>query len=448
MVQRFGSPPILCWTTKDDTTTTTVESMQSPLPDSSALEAGILEDDRPSQTSRLSRVQDNVRNLLRTSVFGSVKISPTTPSHPPALRTNSVHIASLCSPAQPEVLPSPSSAATPPARYPQAPRGERLSLLPPTEFREQVQRMAHQSEMFNSRAVAALNHPDLSDPSITDLSQQKEQTRQRNAWTRPKKRTRRSKAAKRAAGSRRVLCLLASLLLAALVATYVSIATTESGLTTTFHILFVLGICLATIVFAHSVIRLLFVDRRSRHGPLFVNVSPDRQHRYRHRRGHSRSQPQLRQMPSLSADGHTYVPERPIPVSLSSDDVRLDPNVAQPTAVPPQDWDKEVLTVPNPPPAYGRWRGSVRADPELLHWQAVSSPISPVTPALPSPRYEEAARDVSPPSYMTRESPARLREMRDARAGIACAQVVEPEMVEARGAGAGAGAGPGVGMAM
>lgn len=144
-------------------------------------------------------------------------------------------------------------------------------------------------------------------------------------------------------------------------------------------------------------------------------------------------------MPSLSADGNAFVPVRPIPVSLSSDDVRLDPNVAQPNTVPSQDWDKEVHSVPNPPPAYGRWRGSVRADPELLHWQAVPSPMNPATPALPSPTYDKAVQNESPPSYMTRESPARLSEMRDARAGIACSQVVEPEMVEARGAGAGVG---------
>ena len=224
MVQRFGSPSILCWTTNTITNKPDVEKMHSPLPDSSALEAGILEDDRPSQASRLSRVQDNVRNILRTSVFGSVKSSPTTPTHPPALRTNSVHVASICSPTRPEVLPSPTSVATPPARFPQASRGEQRVLFPPTEYQRQVQQMARQSMLFNTRAVAALNHPDLSDPSITDLSQQKEQTRQRSAWTRPKKRSRRTKAAKRAAGSRGVLCLLASLLLAALVATCKSIA--------------------------------------------------------------------------------------------------------------------------------------------------------------------------------------------------------------------------------
>ena len=40
-----------------------------------------------------------------------------------------------------------------------------------------------------------------------------------------------------------------------------------------------------------------------------------------------------------------------------------------------------------------------------------------------------------PPSYVTRESPARRREMQDARPDLARAQVVEPEMVEGRGIG-------------
>ena len=48
--------------------------MRSPLPDSSNLEAGILEDAVPS---RLSCVHDNVRDLLRQSVFGAFHVSPT-----------------------------------------------------------------------------------------------------------------------------------------------------------------------------------------------------------------------------------------------------------------------------------------------------------------------------------------------------------------------------------
>jgi len=140
---------------------------------------------------------------------------------------------------------------------------------------------------------------------------------------------------------------------------------------------------------------------------------------------------------------------------MPADEVRPDTREAQPTAaadvgVAVVDWDKDVDTLPNPPPAYGRWRGSVRANPDLLHWQPVPSPVDPHTPDLPSPTYEEAVTPgrAGPPSYVTRESPARRAEVQDggveadgAGAGAAVhprAATVEdaaPEMVEGRGIG-------------
>lgn len=42
-----------------------------------------------------------------------------------------------------------------------------------------------------------------------------------------------------------------------------------------------------------------------------------------------------------------------------------------------------------PPPAYGSNTSSVRADPELLYWQAA------VDEGLPSPTYEEAVKSKS-----------------------------------------------------
>lgn len=133
---------------------------------------------------------------------------------------------------------------------------------------------------------------------------------------------------------------------------------------------------------------------------------------------------------------------------MPADEVRPDTREAQPTAtahveVSPDEWDKDVESLPNPPPAYGRWRGSVRANPDLLHWQAVPSPVDSDAPELASPTYEEAmlAQRTGPPSYVTRESPARHAEVRDAPdetdgAG-AQAQSAEPEMVEGRGIGLG-----------
>ena len=129
---------------------------------------------------------------------------------------------------------------------------------------------------------------------------------------------------------------------------------------------------------------------------------------------------------------------------MPEDEVRPDSREAEPTATveveqPESGWDNDVEGACNPPPAYGKWRGSVRANPDYLHWQAVRSPVDVDAPELPSPTYEEAtsAERTSPPSYVTRESPARRRDVQDDQSDAARvqSQAVEPEMVEVRGVG-------------
>jgi hypothetical protein len=120
------------------------------------------------------------------------------------------------------------------------------------------------------------------------------------------------------------------------------------------------------------------------------------------------------------------------------------------------EWNKPTAGVVHPPPAYGRWRGSVLANPDLLHWEAVHSPseASPdAEPALPSPAYR-AERDEGdhykqvptievthhqsaeslPPMYT---SPLRIRP---AVAETIQVQAVDPEMIEIRMVGVGRGA--------
>lgn len=178
--------------------------MNSPLPDSSALEAGIIEDEAPS---RLSRVQDNVRNLLRNSHIVSLASSPfATQPNQPDLEEDHEHGL------QPETVPIPalSPGASTPATEVNA---------PPSEYQNAVQQMAHQSTLFNNRAVAALNHPDLNDPSLAaHLRQQKAENRQRHAWKRPHHGRKRS-AAMEVGSSQALLCVFTALLLAATVAT-------------------------------------------------------------------------------------------------------------------------------------------------------------------------------------------------------------------------------------
>ncbi|TKA41553.1 hypothetical protein B0A54_06441 [Friedmanniomyces endolithicus] len=400
--------------------------MHSPLPDSSVLEAGIIEDDRPS---RLSRVQDNVRHLLRASIPTSFRSSVI--AAPPAHRATveDADRTPLQSPLRRHVridvgvLPSPSSATTSESTLTGEGAGVPGVLFPPTSYQQQAEHVNHQSTMFNTRAIAALTHPDLTDPSMAIFLQQKTQERQNRAWKRSKNRKLRHEN--------------------------LAIATSRN-VSTTFHVLFILGILVATVLFAHTVVRLC----------LFKTVIPDsprlyivpngrlkRRRRHRHRdlpeqNQHPREIPRLQDTTAEYAIVADYVPPTPIPVHVAADEVRPDSREAEPSASAGRAstlaFDKDIDDLPKPPPAYGRWRGSVRVNPDFLHWQAIPSPTEPDTPALPSPTYEEAMateQRSQPPSYVTRESPARRREMRDGRSGLALAQEVEPEMVEGRGIG-------------
>ncbi len=187
--------------------------MQSPLPDSSALEAGILEDNRPS---RLSRVQDNVRNLLRNSRFSASP--PETPHCREGLPPTPPESPTWRMPPQPEVLPSPSNSTSPSATTETEDSEEPTVHFARSSYRRAVQHLAHQSELFNTRAVAALNHPDLSDPSLAVFVQQKNEDRQRRAWKRPRQGLKRAGMVEAGTGQC-VLCVLSALLLSATIAT-------------------------------------------------------------------------------------------------------------------------------------------------------------------------------------------------------------------------------------
>jgi len=202
--------------------------MHSPLPDSSALEAGIIEDSRPS---RLSRVQDNVRNLLRSSVFSSVRGSTAaaSPSHVQVTHSDdddddndmnplprlSVHARIV---SDPEVIPSPSSETTTSTAFTEEEHHVPGVLFPPTTHTQNIQETGHQSTLFNSRAVAALHHPDMSDPSMALFLQQKTESRHQRAWKRSRNRKLRYASTKRS-GSHWLLCFVSGLLLAAVVGT-------------------------------------------------------------------------------------------------------------------------------------------------------------------------------------------------------------------------------------
>lgn len=94
-------------------------------------------------------------------------------------------------------------------------------------------------------------------------------------------------------------------------------------------------------------------------------------------------------------------------------------------APPPSPLDNENGMHPAPPPAYGLWRCSVRADPELLHWRRVdsghasplspgrswpssssSSSSSPTSTSASSTSSATAPSPARPPSYEAATSPA------------------------------------------
>lgn len=157
--------------------------MRSPLPDSGNLEAGIVEDSRPS---RLSRVHDNVRDLLRRSVQGngSAAISPASPwtnSHDLNILPSPVTAKSGTEKQSPRSNVRPTSTTdstptTPPEEIPGV-------LFPPWRHQEPANR-PDTAAVDNTRAAAANDHPDLSSPALSVFIHQKQIERQQQAWKR------------------------------------------------------------------------------------------------------------------------------------------------------------------------------------------------------------------------------------------------------------------------
>lgn len=173
--------------------------MRSPLPDSSNLEAGIVEDARPS---RLSRVHDNVRDILRRSVFGSVTSTPvTSPTRWPedrAIPTPPIHPTTqhTTQRAMPMVSP-PNSTLSSPENVP--------GVLFPA-WRQQPCTLPIANN--ESQTPTPRDHPDLSQNTMSLFLQQKElqrhQQRQHKAWKRPK-----SRKSRKSVGSMQwVICII------------------------------------------------------------------------------------------------------------------------------------------------------------------------------------------------------------------------------------------------
>ncbi|TKA78615.1 hypothetical protein B0A49_02101 [Cryomyces minteri] len=145
---------------------------------------------------------------------------------------------------------------------------------------------------------------------------------------------------------------------------HLSIALTNHHLALPLHILFVLLILSTLIRFLHSLIKFCMLVLRPRHTtttttpnlpPLRVNTRiPDL-------------------LPHLSSSEHAdddndFTPTTPVRVHLARDEE---------AAIGDARTEKDdELDLAMPPPAYGLWRCSVRADPNLLHWRKAGNDTS------------------------------------------------------------------------
>lgn len=168
-------------------------------------------------------------------------------------------------------------------------------------------------------------------------------------------------------------CLVFGTLLTIVLTTYLALAISNSLRGATFHGIFIFFILLLTILFSHYLIRLCMLSFEPR------------------TRFPRKCQPPLRA--AADEEAGFAQPARPIPVVLARDAER-EPRIGRVE----HEGDDEAMdnALPLPPPAYGLWRSSVRADPNLIHWQAVG----------PDANVQREAREMifagtghSPPSY-------------------------------------------------
>ena len=193
--------------------------MNSPLPDSATLEAGLFEDQQPS---RLSRVQNNVRNLLRSSnLFSATNASPlASPTETRQSRAEDhtrpqLNLRLPREEADP-TIPLPTSASSNSNNC--ASRDVPGILFPPLAHHQRAPRdEVPRSSLSDTPREALLGHPDMSDSSIAALLQQKEENRQKCAWKRSRHQKRHHRG-HRNRNSRWALCVVSGLLLIAIVA--------------------------------------------------------------------------------------------------------------------------------------------------------------------------------------------------------------------------------------
>ncbi|KAK4452559.1 hypothetical protein QBC34DRAFT_293181 [Podospora aff. communis PSN243] len=147
-------------------------------------------------------------------------------------------------------------------------------------------------------------------------------------------------------------CFVSGLFLTLILAVYLSLSITKNINNSEFTVLLILIILFVTIFFCHGLIRLCMLVVRGGRG----NDDGDRA-----------------RLPEMMGPGGYAIPRRPIRVVLARDEEAAG--------------IEGEATKTNPPP-YGRWRESVRVDPDRIYWQR--------NDAAPETVAEDASSDSSP----------------------------------------------------
>jgi hypothetical protein len=147
-------------------------------------------------------------------------------------------------------------------------------------------------------------------------------------------------------------CFVSGLFLTLILAVYLSLSITKNINNSEFTVLLILIILFVTIFFCHGLIRLCMLVVRGGRG----NEDGDRA-----------------RLPEMMGPGGYAIPRRPIRVVLARDEEAAG--------------IEGEATKTNPPP-YGRWRESVRVDPDRIYWQR--------NDAAPETVAEDASSDSSP----------------------------------------------------
>lgn len=137
-------------------------------------------------------------------------------------------------------------------------------------------------------------------------------------------------------------------------------------------------ILLITIIFCHYLIRLCMLTMRPK-GPSYND-----------------------EILNQSQIGSVARPREPIRIILARDEeLGLHGDMGS------VEEDKEIMVPPPPPPAYGVWRCSVRADPNLIHWQRTEHVAIEEAPTL------NRSESTRPPSYRTHHDFDNTDEVRE-----------------------------------